>query len=115
MECNISYVSVTASFKFSSFKDLDLSSYEPDIPTAADIGIIELIIAPKVPPSAKALMPKKINTKRSNKIIINVPKASANKVGEIPNFSKDIEVFLSFTYLKAYSNSSWLRLSEFAS
>lgn len=81
-------------------------SYEPVAPPAATIGIMELIIDPNVPPTVNDLIPRKMKTNRSIKIIINVPRASARRAGEIPNFSRDIDVFFSLTYLKAFSNSS---------
>lgn len=50
---------------------------------------------PKVPPNAKAFIPKKMNTNKRMRIVIKVPKVIAINAGEIPNFSSDISVFFS--------------------
>jgi len=65
-----------------------------------------LIIDPNVPPTENELIPRKIKVNKRSKMHISMPNARARRAGEIPSFSKDIDVFFSLTYLNAFSNSS---------
>ena len=75
------------------------------------IGIKLLIIAPKVPPKANALIPKNTNTNVSIMIIAIIINIMVNNPEDIPRKSNDIFVFLDLRYSIAFANSLSFKLS----
>jgi hypothetical protein len=59
------------------------------------------MIAPNVPPSENAYIPKKINTNVKSKMIDRNINDIVNRAGEIPRKSKAILVFLDYKYSMA--------------